>query len=312
MTYPPKVSIIMPIYNAESSLNVSIESVRAQSFSNWELILVDDGSTDNSYHIVYAAAQREGRIRLYRQTNSGPSTARNLGIEKSAGAFVAFLDADDRWSTKRLAHMLAAFDTKPKAGVLFSRTQFVDAASGQLGTTSPHRDKLTPATLLAENPVCSTSNIICRRSVIEQIGGFRDGLDFAEDQDWLLRVALDGRFEIRGVADVSFHYACAHNSQSSDLAAMHAGWLRMADHATLSHGRTVGPLRPFAYAQFLRYLARRALRMRRGDEALNYIVRALHQHPGLIFKQPKRTALTLIGALISFTRIRHLQELAAQ
>lgn len=312
MTYSPNVSIIMPIYNAERSLNAAIESVRAQSFTSWELILVDDGSTDKSYHIAQAIAEADKRIRLYRQPNNGPSRARNAGIERSTSEIIAFLDADDRWRTDRLAQMLSALDAMPKAGVLFSRTQFFDAASGQLGTTSPHKDKLTPSILLAENPVCSTSNIICRRSVLEQIGSFRDGLDFAEDQDWLLRVALDGRHEIRGVDAVSFYYASGDHSQSSDLEAMHAGWLEMADDAALAHAETIGRLRAFAYARFLRYLARRALRMRRGDQAFSYILRALYEHPSLIFKQPKRTALTFLGALLSVTRIRHLQELAAQ
>ncbi len=308
----PSVSIIMPVYNAETTLKASIESVRRQSHADWQLILVNDGSTDRSHKIALSSAAADHRIQLYHQKNGGPSRARNLGIEHAASPFVAFLDADDRWAPDRLRQMLEKFKLAPEVGVLFSRTQFIDAATGQNGTITRYRDQLNPTDLLAENPVCSTSNIICRRSVLDRVGYFREGLDYAEDQDWLLRVALDAHYKICGTNAVSFFYASAPDSQSSDLEAMHAGWLKMTDHAAQFHAETIGRLKPYAYAQFLRHLARRALRMRRGQMALSYLSQALSSHPSLILKQPKRTGLTLIGALLSRTRIRHLEELAAQ
>jgi len=312
MTARTRISIVMPVYNAEGTLAASIASIRAQSYTGWELILIDDGSTDISPHIAHMAAQTDSRITVHRQKNCGPSQARNLGIDMSSGSIVAFLDADDRWSPDRLADMLNQFRARPQAGVLFSRTQFVDTETGQYGALSPHWDQLTAGVLLAENPVCSTSNIVCRRKVIDRIGKFREGLDFAEDQDWLLRVALDANYDILGINSVSFYYASAPDSQSADLQAMHAGWLKMADSAALAHAETIDRLRPRAYAKFLRYLARRALRLRQGNAAVKYILLALRQDPFLIFKQPKRTGLTLIGALMSRSRIIHLQELAAR
>jgi len=312
MTYAPRISIIMPIYNAERSLSTSIQSITSQSYASWELILVNDGSTDRSHAIAQAHAVNDKRISVYSKPNGGPSRARNYGITLSHGEYVAFLDADDQWGTHRLRDLVYRFQTMPKTGVLFTRTRFVDAQTGKQGVLTPHYDKLTPITLLAENPVCSTSNIMCRQSVLKRVGGFKSGLDYAEDQDWLLRVALDGTHDICGVNAEGLYYASAPDSQSSDLAAMHKGWRRMVEDAAKTYPQTVNRLRSGATAKFYRYLARRALRMRTPKSALKYLITSFRHDPALILRQPKRTALTWLGTLLSLTNIKLLEELAAR
>lgn len=93
----PRYSIIMPVYNAERTVSRAVESVQAQTYADWELIAVDDGSTDSSYDVIQRYAMNDRRIKLLRQHNSGPGAARNLGIQHCVGDFVAFLDADDYW-----------------------------------------------------------------------------------------------------------------------------------------------------------------------------------------------------------------------
>ncbi|HUN86802.1 MAG TPA: glycosyltransferase family 2 protein [Terracidiphilus sp.] len=100
----PLVSIITPVYNAARWLPETLASVRGQTFANWEQILVDDGSTDDSAALVEAATRTDSRFRLMRMLNNGgPSAARNLAIDAARGRFIAFLDADDLWLPKKLA-----------------------------------------------------------------------------------------------------------------------------------------------------------------------------------------------------------------
>lgn len=98
-----KVSIITPVYNSEKFLNQTIESVLNQSYKNWEMILVDDCSTDNSKEIIDKYMKEDKRIRYYLlETNSGAAVARNYALEKSTGRFIAYLDADDLWDSYKL------------------------------------------------------------------------------------------------------------------------------------------------------------------------------------------------------------------
>jgi len=312
MTPRPQISIIMPVYNGEKSLPASIDSILAQSYESWELIIIDDGSTDNSYSLAKSYTLSDQRIRSYHRQNSGPSSARNYAISISRGEYVAFLDADDQWSRHRLLDLIYKFQTLPKAGVLFTRTRFVDAKTGKPGALTPHIPRLNAATLLSENPACSTSNIMCKQEVLQRLGGFKAGLDYAEDQDWLLRVALDGTYEICGVNTEGLYYASTPDSQSSDLEAMRRGWVHLVTDARKTHPEIIDRLRPSASAKFYRYLARRALRMRTPSAAFKYLLASMRHDPSLILKQPKRTGLTWLGTFLSLTKITPLEELAAR
>lgn len=102
------VSIITPIYNCEQFLQETIQSVLNQTYTNWELILIDDCSTDNSLSIAETAAQRDSRIRVIKlDQNSGPAVARNIGIKKAKGKYIAFLDSDDMWFPNKLEKQLS-------------------------------------------------------------------------------------------------------------------------------------------------------------------------------------------------------------
>ena len=106
----PRLSIIVPVYNAERFLDRAVASVQAQSFSDWELILVDDGSADGSPALLARYAAEDGRIRAFRQANAGPSAARNRGMEEARGEYLAFLDADDSLAPEAYAVLFAAMD----------------------------------------------------------------------------------------------------------------------------------------------------------------------------------------------------------
>ena len=99
----PKVSIIMPVYNAEKYVSEAIESVRNQSYENWELIIVDDGSTDHSPEIIDRYAQKDVRIQSFHNKNEGVSAARNFALSKISGELVTFIDSDDEDLTRTIS-----------------------------------------------------------------------------------------------------------------------------------------------------------------------------------------------------------------
>ncbi|MCI4643608.1 MAG: glycosyltransferase [Hyphomonadaceae bacterium] len=302
----------MPAYRAVSTLRQSVESVRAQTLADWELIIIDDGSPDETAACATQLAQEDSRIRVIRQRNAGPSAARNRGVRLARGDILAFLDADDLWSPERLAGMVAFLRAHPATGVAFSRTRFFDANTGASGTLTPHVAMLSAADLLAENKVCSTSNLVCRAQVFRQCGGFEHGLHFAEDQDWLVRVALDGRWQIQGVDAEWFFYRSSPDSLSADLGAMRRGWGELVKRASATHPLAAERAARAAYGPFHRYLARRALRLRQPLRALSLLSTALRRDPGLILREPKRTLFTVLGACIALAPVPALKELVAK
>lgn len=312
MTHEPAISVIMPAYNASKTITASVESLKSQTLQNWELIIVDDGSSDDTAKIVLSLSKQDPRIRVVQGPNSGPSIARNHGIELARADLFAFLDADDFWAPERLLGMLSLFDRDPSLGVAYSRTRFIDAKTLKPGTLTPHIPQLNAADIMAENAVCSTSNIVCRKSVFMAIGGFTAGLNYAEDQDWLLRVALKGKWKIAGVNAEWFFYRSSEDSQSADLEAMRNGWFQMVSAACVEYPATAPAAARSAYGTSHRQLARRALRMGRPKTALRFLMSALRRDPGLMLRQPKRTGLTLAGTLLSFIPNTKLKELVAK
>ncbi len=312
MTRHPDVTVIMPAYKAMDTIAESIRSVQSQTLQNWELIIVDDGSPDETAQIAIAAAGNDQRITVIQRCNRGPSLARNHGAGLARANILAFLDADDLWAPQRLKGMLRVLAEKPDAGIVFSRTRFFDADTLKLGTLTPHRPMLSATDLFAENAVCSTSNIVCRKSIFEQTDGFNSDLAYAEDQDWLLRVALGTDWKTIGLDEEWFFYRSSDASQSADLEKMRLGWLRMVSAARCAFPESAPRAARLAYGPIHRQLARRALRMARPAEALRFLCLAVRYNPGLILRQPKRTLLTLIGTLISFLPNRKLKELVAK
>lgn len=121
----PLVSIIMPVYNCEKYISEAIESVLSQSYQNWELLIVDDGSTDHSPEIIDRYAQKDVRIQSFHNKNEGVSAARNFALSKISGELVTFIDSDDVYHPDRLHRMVQIFEKYPNCDIVFSRhTEF--------------------------------------------------------------------------------------------------------------------------------------------------------------------------------------------
>jgi len=298
MNGSPFVSVVIPCFRAADTLRTAVESVLCQSWSNLEVIIVDDGSPDQSLLVARQLAEEDPRVRVLSQTNSGPATARNRGIAASGGALIAFLDADDRWTSDYLAEHVAHFAHNPDCGAAFARVAFFDPAMRCAGRTSAKVRSLTLAKILGENAVCTTSNLVARDSVFREIGAFDARLTHAEDQEWVARVLAMTPWRVLGLPKVMVHYRTSPTGLSGDLDLMREGWLRMlAIVRGYAASERVAAQRD-AFAIFHRFLARRALRSEAPGRALALMLRAWRASPGaLLTDKPIRTALVTLGAV---------------
>jgi glycosyltransferase involved in cell wall biosynthesis len=191
----PSISAIIPAYNAEPFLARAIESVLGQTCPPMELIVVDDGSTDGTGDV----ARRFGdRVRFFHQENAGVSAARNLGIEKARGEWIAFLDADDWWEPERLAWQRAILEHRP--GLMWVGGRFVNSMAQERGTVDPFssaaRSLLREGGYFADfyeavvaGAVFCTDVMLVKKRVLAEVGRFDTAFRTGEDRDLWCRIA---------------------------------------------------------------------------------------------------------------------------
>lgn len=292
----PHFSVVIPVYNAAATIAATLASVVAQTDTDFEIIVIDDGSSDDSLAVILAIAAQESRIRLVSQANAGVAAARNLGIELAKGELIAFLDADDRWQPEKLARHRLFHASHPRIAVSFAQIAFREA--GRRGchqfrtcSTVPEHS-LTLQDLLGENPVCTASNLVVTRHCFTAVGAFLKGMNHAEDQEWLARAAAAG-FAIKGMNELLVDYHLSPGGLSSDLESMFAGWLLLASRYLCEE-----ELAP-AEAIYCRYLARRALRSGAGSGlALRFALRGVARSRAAFFNDLRRGGLTFAAALV--------------
>lgn len=179
------VSVVVPCFNQASFLDEAIESVLAQTYPHFELIVVDDGSTDNTAEV----AARHPGVRLLRQDNAGLSAARNAGLRESGGDFVVFLDADDRLKPRALEVGLRALRAHPECAFVSGQVELT-SHDGSLLRAAQHRviDRDHHRVLLEGNAILSHATVMYRRQAFDVVGDFDTSLDACEDYDLYLRI----------------------------------------------------------------------------------------------------------------------------
>jgi glycosyltransferase involved in cell wall biosynthesis len=183
----PVVSVVIPTYNSAAFLREAIQSVLGQTYDDFEIVVVDDGSTDNTESVVHSFGDQ---VCYMKQQNQGAGAARNHGIKRSRGKYVAFLDADDLWLPGKLGEQIAVLDQDPKLGLVYSDW----AVMTEQGEAEPSYLRDQPAAggyVFNELVQCGfilTSGTIVRRSCLEDVGFFDETLSIAQDYDLWLRV----------------------------------------------------------------------------------------------------------------------------
>ncbi len=187
------MTVVTPLFNAAHLITSAIESVRAQSFTDWEMTVVDDGSTDGSTEVVEAlAAGSGGRLRCLRQPNKGAGAARNLALRSARTDFIAFLDADDAFLPFRLALSVEMLERNPGAALVHGRALEWFYPDGRVGVGPVHASRLSGRianALYTRRTSLNCSTITLRRTCLEEVGYFDESLHTTEDRDLWLRIA---------------------------------------------------------------------------------------------------------------------------
>jgi teichuronic acid biosynthesis glycosyltransferase TuaG len=241
----PRVSVIVPAYNSSATIGAAIGSVLAGAYEDFELIVCDDASTDDTIQAIERIEDQ--RLRLVRSPeNGGPATARNHALRHAAGELVAFLDADDRWLPGFLAEQVALYDREAPVGIVSCDAWLVDEDDKRVGRHSDVVGTGTDLTaMLRANRVFVSA--LCPRAVIEEAGGFSPECFGSEDHDLWLRILENGHRLVHNPEPLALYAAAVAGISSS------AAQMGRTDQATyrraLERGRLTRKQRRIARAK---------------------------------------------------------------
>jgi glycosyltransferase involved in cell wall biosynthesis len=234
------VSIIVPFLNAERFLAEAIASVRSQSYQDWELLLIDDGSTDESCAIASAAAVSDVRIRLLArppEVAGGAAAARNAGLREASGDLIAFLDADDLYEPHRLESQVGAFELHPEIMAVYGPTRWwhpgaedrdwIEPMQSMAQRVHPPPKLLTRVLLLQRGHVPCTCSVTVKREAMDQVGGFEE-FELYEDQTLLVKVFARYPVYITGVVSARYRQ---HDYSVSARATRSGEYSRLRPHS---------------------------------------------------------------------------------
>lgn len=239
----PEVSVVIPAFNAEKTIGETLASVLGQTFEDWELVVVDDGSRDGTAAVVHAIDDE--RIKLVSIANGGVARARNRGIADARGEMVALLDADDVWLPTKLERQVALMKTRPDLGMCFTAATRVSSDTGRT-SEMPARDyaDFCEALLLYSVIVpAACSSIVARRRLVIQAGGFDPAFSQTADWDFCLRMSRLTPFA--SVPEALVRYRTHPGNMSSDISLLERDTFAVLDKV-------------FADPKFAQYLPLRA------------------------------------------------------
>lgn len=215
--------MIVPAYNAEPTLSEAVQSALSGSYPNIELIIVDDGSTDDTFAIAQTLARADARIHLHRQPNGGVSAAFNAGLALVRGDYVARLDSDDIWHPRKIERQVDVALRHPRAAFIYTFVRYIDA-QGRVTRDGP--DQRFPLHALSrgvyESLVGANSSALMLRSTVQQIGGYDEEL--VSWEDLFLQLRITARAEIAYVPEYLVGYRVRPGSLSADPANMIRSW----------------------------------------------------------------------------------------
>ena len=213
----PKVSVIIPTHNRDEFLGSTIASVLSQTYSDFEIIVVDDNSGDRTHEVIKSI--KDGRMKYIRhRDNMGPSAARNTAISSASGEYIAFLDDDDEWIPEKLQKQVELLDKcEPNICGVYSNRLVVDKLSNRIISTSPQAKKLKGNLLyqLSIGSPIHTSTVLIRKRCIEKVGLFDETMSYMEDRDFWIRLSLNWDFEyIDKPLTIAYVHKQGHLSES--------------------------------------------------------------------------------------------------
>ncbi len=248
----PLISVIIPTYNGEKTIIETIESVLNQTFQDFELIVINDGSQDSTLEIV--SCIQDSRLKVLSYPNAGLAASRNRGISQAVGEYISFIDDDDLWTPDKLEAQLKVLQDNPEAAVAYSWTDYIDESSKFLrrgGYSTASGDVL--AKLLVVDFLENGSNALIRRQALIEIGGFDESLPAAEDWDIFLRLAA--RYPFVAIPSPQILYRSSAYSMSANVARQEAACLKVLKQAYERAPKSLQHLKKYTWANLYRYLS---------------------------------------------------------
>lgn len=297
----PAISVVMPVFNVEHYVGDAIRSVLAQSFTDFELIIVDDGGTDRSMAICESFD--DPRLRIKGQANRGLAGARNTGIALARGRYIALLDSDDMFLPGKLARHAAYLDAHPDIGVTYGASALISAAGRRLNITqTPKPGRAAARDVFCGRAIPNGSAPVFRRDMLAEAARpgpdsrawiFDETLRRSEDVECWTRLALTSRFGFMALPGTDTLYRVNAGGLSADVIRQLDSWEDVcARLAALAPG-FIAAHAPEARARELRYLARRCVQNRDRGLGLTLAAAALRHDRSLLWREPAKTLTTL-------------------
>ncbi|WP_075187223.1 glycosyltransferase family 2 protein [Teredinibacter haidensis] len=300
----PIFSVVMPLYNVEKYVATAIDSVLSQTYTQFELLCVDDGCTDSTLDIVNS--YQDTRIKVVHQQNMGLAAARNTGINHAGGVYIALLDSDDAWAPNKLHRHLRHFRDNPRLGISYSASRFIDEEGNDMGIGQyPKLKDISAADIFCRNPIGNGSAAVIRHSVLTQISEIREhdghyrtvyfdeAFRQSEDVEFWLRTALKTAWQFGGIGEALTLYRVNSGGLSANLDKQFEAWNKSVLKNQHLNPAFFKQWYSLAEAYQKRYLARRAIQSRNSIKALSLSFSALLSNWRIVKFEPARTLVTL-------------------
>lgn len=272
-TASPLVSVIIPTYNRAQSIAAAVESVQAQTYSKWELLVVDDGSSDDTASVISALASEDGRIQFIPlPANRGQSAARNEGARRASGQYLAFLDSDDRWLPEKLTKQVEVFSrASEKVAIVYTGSHFVS----EDGSRSREKHARESGSLfdkeLAYNPIGTPSRVMIRKDCFWECGGFDE--TFRSHEDWDLWIRVTEKYDVEALDEPLMEYVESSDSMSLNPAKLIDGYETLwKKHRLLERSRSLTAIHYLRLGHRLYYYAAK-------KEGREYLSKAFRSAP---------------------------------
>jgi len=296
----PLISVIIPAYNAAGTIKATVESVLKQTLTDFEIVLINDGSKDNTLEVLNQI--QDYRLKVFSYTNSGPQKSRNRGIAIATGEYVAFLDADDLWTPDKLADQYQALQSHPEAAVAYSWTNFVEP-DGKLFRRGSYISATGDvyARLLLVDFIESGSNPLILKQAIETVGFLDESL--LGGQDWDLWLRLAARYHFAVVPKAQILHKVIPGSWSSNVERQEKGFRQVLSKAFSNPSPKILTLRKDIIANRYKCLTvdalQRGIARRRGLTAARFFCIAISHDPHLLFtKVAIKVWLKILAAIL--------------
>lgn len=298
-----KISVVIPVYNGEKTIKETIDSVLYQSFKDFELIVINDGSTDKTLDIV--SDIKDERLQVFSYPNAGLAASRNRGISLAKGEYISFIDADDLWTADKLEAQFKALQENPQASVAYSWTNCIDESSQFLraGTYITFNGDVY-ANLLLTNFIDNGSNVLIRTKVFQEVNNFDESLTSGEDWDMWLRLAK--RYHFVAVSKPQILYRITASSMSANLTRMEAQSMRVIEQAYAVAPHSLQYLKPFSKGNIYNYFVFKALDLtptkRNAFDAARFLWYAVKYDSALLQKRVFWKILVKIAVVLALPR----------